>query len=155
MIELTHGATPEQLATVYTDPYILRTGHDGRPAYPVFSPIASYLSAWVDGVFSGLFLAVRVCKCEIDVHALLLQSAIRESRELGKLFINWCFSDAEVLRITAYVIEGLETARNYTARLGFIQEGFRRDAYTINGQPRGVYVMGMTRKDWSAYQWAV
>lgn len=147
-IGISVGISPEHLAIVYSDPYVARVAHDDRPHYPVFSDIAQYVTAWVGSMFAGAFLVIKWGSHDWDVHALLLKKHVKHSRALGELFISWCFSHADVMRLTAKVIEGLESARNYTTRLGFVQEGFRRDAYIVNGELKGEYVMGLTLSDW-------
>jgi len=141
--------TYDQLLEVYSDPYIHRVGHDHRPASPIVHPNVRYLSAWVDDQFCGLFMAIESGFIELDLHALLKRSAIKHSRELGRSCIDWAFYNPNIMRVTAYVVEGLESARNYCLKLGFVEEGMRRDAYMVNGELKGVYILGMTRKDWS------
>lgn len=149
MISLSEGITPENLATLYSDPLIARTGDDHCPAYPVFHPLATYLSAWVDGVFAGAYLIIKFSATEFESHSFLMRSATRSSRAFGSMLLAWVFGNDGVMRLTGYVREGLESARNHCLRMGFKQEGFRRDALLVNGEPKGIYVMGITRKDWS------
>lgn len=152
MIALTEGITPEHLAFLYSDPLIARTGDDGSPAYPCFHELATYLTAWVDGEFAGAYLVIRFTDFEYESHSFLLARATRRSRSLGALLLAWVFSHPCVLRLTGYVREGLESARNHCLRMGFQQEGFRRDALLVRGEPKGIYIMGITRNDWSKTQ---
>lgn len=147
-IKITEGITEEHLADIYSDPYILRVGHDHRPAGYIDHPMVKYLSSWVDGAFAGAFMIVKVNQVEWDAHALLKKSSLRYSRDIGTKCAEWIFSHAEVLRITAYVIEGLESARNYCMRLGFKLEGERRSAFVVNGRPKKVYILGLLRSEW-------
>jgi len=71
-----------------------------------------------------------------------------QSRELAQEFLCWAF-DNGVLRVTAPIIEGLETAKNFCLKLGFTYEGFRRDSLIKDGLIVGVHMLGMTRMDWS------
>jgi hypothetical protein len=146
---VTVGITDQHLMEVYSDPYISRIGHDHRPAAPIQHPNATYLSAWVDGKFSGAFIAIKASPVELELHALLKKSAIKQSRHLGLSFLAWAFAQP-ILRVTAYIIQGLETAKNYCIKLGFKIEGCRRCACLQNGVVKGVYVLGMTRQDWRA-----
>lgn len=143
------GVPPKQLESLYADPYIARVGHDHRPAAPIFHPLATYLSATVDGAFAGAFLAIRQTALELELHALLKKTFLPHSRQLGHAFLAWCFNCNPVLRVTAYIIEGLERARNYCLKLGMQLEGFRRHACLQNGKAKGLYILGMTRQDWS------
>ena len=148
---VTEGLTVAHMDAVYSDPYITRVGHDSRPCAPVRHDLVRYLSAWVDGEFSGAFMAVQFSAIEIEVHALLHRKAIKHSRDLGFAFLAWAFGQP-IQRVTAHVTQGLETARNYCLRLGFKIEGRRRDACLKNGKLVDVYLLGITRRDW---QWAL
>jgi hypothetical protein len=146
---VTIGISEKHLLEVYSDPYITKIGHDHRPASPIQHPNATYLSAWVDGKFSGAFLVIKQSAVELELHALLKKSALKESRNLGMACLAWAFAQP-ILRVTAYIIEGLEMAKNYCIKLGFKIEGCRRSACVQNGIVKDVYVLGMTRQEWSA-----
>lgn len=137
------------LLDIYSDPYIQRISHDHRPAIIVSSPNATYLAAKIDGVIVGAFLAIRENTTDINFHALLTKQAIHKSRELGKLCIDWAFAHNEVLRITGVIMQGLESAKNYALKLGFKLEGVKRDAFLKDGIPKNLYILGITRKEWS------
>lgn len=149
MISLTEGISPEHLAVLYFDPLIARTGDDYSKAQPVFHPLAVYLSAWIGDWFVGAYLVIRYSDTEYEAHSFLRRPATPYARVFGQLLKDWVFSHVEVLRLTGYVREGLESARNHCLKMGFTQEGFRRDALRVNGQPKGLYVMGITRKEWA------
>lgn len=147
-IFLREGITPEHLQEVYSDPFIARAAHDSRPFQPVNHPLASYLTATVGGNFAGAFLAIRASNFEIDVHALLKQEFAQESRALGLEFLKWAFSIKDVQRVSANICQGLESVRNYCLKLGFKQEGFKRQAVSRHGEIGGIYMMGITKQDW-------
>jgi hypothetical protein len=147
-VSVREGITPEHLADVYADPFIARISHDGRAHSPVNHPLATYLTATVEDVFAGAFLAIRTSNLEIDLHALLKPAFHRHSRALGAAFIEWAFAQPGVERVSANICEGLESVRNYCLKLGFVQEGFKRRAFSKNGAIGGVYMMGLTRPDW-------
>lgn len=148
MLSLSPLTDKTELERLYADPYISRIGHDEREASPVYHPAASYVGAYVDGSLVGAFLVIEFGDIEREIHSLLKRSAVFHSRKLGQMVIDLLFSDAIVKRITAYIIQGLESARNYCLKLGFQYEGMRRDACMVRGQLLGVHVMGITRKDW-------
>ena len=101
-------------------------------------------------------MAIEYSDTETELHSLLLRRALKASRPLGQACINWAFNDSPIVqRVTAYVFESMLTARNYCLRLGFQIEGFRRNAFSYNGAPEGVWVLGMTRSDWEAKSWAL
>lgn len=147
-IAINEGVSERLLLDLYSDPYITRVGHDHRPAAPISHPLVTYLSASVNGEFVGAFMAIQQTAVEIDLHALLKKSAVLHSRKIGKEVIRWAFESRPILRITAYVIEGLESAKNYCLKLGMTMEGFRRDACVQHGKIKGVYILGMTRAEW-------
>lgn len=133
---------------LYADPYIARVGHDHRPASRIDHPAAKYLGAYVGDKLMGTFLVIQSGFIEIDVHALLTRAALPYSRVFGQLFLATAFFESGIQRVTAYVLEGLTSARNYCLKLGFKDEGFRRDACLKDGKLVGVHVLGMTRTDW-------
>lgn len=140
------------LAALYADPYIARVGHDHRPAAPIIHPECHYVGAYRGDELLGAFLVVESGWVEQDVHALLTRRALRWSRDFGAMLLARLFEVPTLARVTAQVIEGLESARNYCLRLGFRLEGFRRDALMVGGRLRGVYVLGITRRDWMEVQ---
>ena len=144
---VTVGITNQHLIEVYSDPYIAKVGHDHRPAAPIHDPQVTYLSAWVGDKFSGAFIAIKQSPVELELHALIKKSALKQSRDLGVDCLAWAFAQP-ILRVTAYIIEGLESAKNYCLKLGFKVEGCLRSACVQNGMVKDVYVLGMTRKDW-------
>jgi hypothetical protein len=149
MSVVTEGITKGHLLEVYSDPYITKIEHDHRPAAHIDHPAVTYLSAWIGSTFAGAFMAVRFSPIEIELHALLKRSAIKHSRALGNACLQWAFSQP-IQRVTAYIIEGLEAAKNYCIKLGFKEEGRRRSACVQGGIVKDVYVLGMTRLDWSS-----
>lgn len=147
MLAVIEGITDEHLQEVYSDPYICRIGHDHRPASPISHPNVSYLTATVNGRFAGAFMVIRFSSLELELHSLLKRSFVKHSRELGRAFLAWAFSKP-IQRVTAYIIEGMETARNYCLKLGFKDEGCRRQACMQNGVLKNVYILGMVREEW-------
>ncbi len=146
-LSLTYGITDEHLNDVYSDAYIAKVGHDFREFKPIAHPNVAYLTAWVGGKFAGAFMAIKFSPIEYELHSFLKRDAVKHSRELGKMFLDWCFMHP-IARVTAYVIEGLESAKNYCMKLGFSHEGFRRNACARQGKQCGVYVLGMTRGEY-------
>lgn len=148
-VSLTEGITEENLQRVYCDPFISRAGHDSREFAPVQHPQAKYLSAFVGGKFAGAFLAIQTTALNLDLHVLLFRHSVKHSRALGHACLRWSFSQDGVQRVTAPVVEDLQTVVNYCLKLGFSKEGFVRDGVVRNGRIQGVHILGMTRKDWS------
>ena len=146
-VQLKVGITDEQLNEVYADPYITRIAPDDWSMAPVIHPLVTYLSAFVNGRFVGAFLAIRYTQHEIEWHSLLMKSALKQSRQLGNLFLTWAFQQG-VMRVTAHIYEYLTTAKNYGSKLGLQEEGFRRCAAVKNGKAVGVYMLGITRQEW-------
>jgi hypothetical protein len=148
MMVVTEGITKDHLIEVYSDSYITKIGHDHRPAAHIDHPAVTYLSAWIGNSFAGAFMAIRFSAIEIELHALLKKSSLKHSRALGMACLEWAFTQP-IQRVTAYIIEGLESAKNYCLKLGFKEEGCRRAACMQGGIVKDVYVLGMTRLDWS------
>lgn len=138
------------LNNLFSDPYISRIGHDHRALAPIEHPHVKYLSARLNGKQVGAFMVIESGFVELDLHAMLSKQALPHSREFGRLCLMWAFAHKHIHRVTAYIIDGLESAKNYCVKLGFKNEGTRRDACMKNGQLVGVHILGMTRQDWRA-----
>jgi hypothetical protein len=139
-----------ELLDIYSDPYISKIGHDHRPASIVVHPRVVYLSAKINDKIVGAFLAIRQTATDMHLHSLLKKEALPKSRELGKMCIDWAFSsNKEIQRVTANIIEGLEQAKNYCLKLGFVYEGRLRKAIAKDGKKLDIHILGITREEWS------
>lgn len=145
--ELTEGITDEHLSLIYADPFIRRVARDGQEFAPIHHPLVTYLSAWRDGQFMGAYIAVKFSVFEIEAHALLMKHATKLSRVFSQLFLDWAFAQG-VMRVTASIIEGLESVVNHCLKIGFQKEGFKRNALTVGGEIRGVHILGMTKEEY-------
>ena len=149
-LTLEHVQNLDTLTGLFEDPYIAKIGHDHRALAPIQHPHVKYLSAKLDGQQVGAFMIVESGFVEIDIHAMLSKQAIEYSRDFGRLCLIWAFAQKHINRVTAYIIEGLDSAKNYCLKLGFKNEGTRRDACMKNNELVGVHILGMTRQDWRA-----
>lgn len=148
LLELKPINDPIALSALYYDPYIARVGHDHRPASPIEHEAVRYVGTYADGTLVGAFMVIESGFVELDVHALLTRRALKQSREFGKMMIRTLFENKEIARLTTYIMEELVMAKNYCLKLGFKDEGFRRDACMKDGQLIGLHIMGLTRNDW-------
>lgn len=148
MVSLEEGISVKNATALYADPFIARISDDGMEFAPISHPLVVYLSAFVGDEFVGAYIVVRFSDFEYEAHSLLMKKATRHSRALGELLIEWVFSHPKVLRITGYIRDGIQTAVNHCLKMGFQYEGFRRDALMVNGEPTGIHVLGLTRKEW-------
>ncbi len=137
----------KELINIYSDPYIKQISHDHREANIIVHPNVTYLAAKVNNEIVGAFLAIKLNPTDIELHSLLTKKAIKHSRELGKLCIDWAFSFKDVQRVTANVMQGLEKAKNYCLKLGFIYEGTKRNACLKDGKLIDLHILGITRQD--------
>lgn len=147
-LTLNIGVAKSDLHDIYADPCMRKVKTDYSNPLPLKHPLATYLTARVNGVFAGVFLAIRFSEVEIEFHSLLNKKARLYSRKFFAMAIEWAFSHESVLRITAHIIQGLESTRNACLKIGFKQEGFRRSAYVRGGLPIGVYTLGLLRSEW-------
>lgn len=142
------GISEEHLIEIYSDNYISRVAHDNRAFVPYQSSQSVYLTAYVGEKFAGAFLAIFISPLEIEFHSFLKKEANLYCRELGNAFLNWAFS-LKIERVTAQIGGHLQSVINYAKKLGFKQEGIKRNAISVNSELKDVYIMGMTRADWS------
>lgn len=124
-----------------------KVSHDGRSSGYIDHPAVTYWAAEVCGEIVGIFTAIRFSTWEREVHVGILRPGLSRARELSLLFLGHLFSDPQTMRATAYVLGTLPTAANFCRKLGFKDEGRRRDACAVAGNPCDIIILGMTRAD--------
>ena len=146
---LSKGITKENLDLIYSDRYIIDaiSFGDSMPI-PIVHDLVDYLSVFSDGEFIGAIILIHFSDYETEVHSLLLKSARIHSREICHMLQDYCFTELPILRVTAYVMEKLNSAKNNLLKCGFTYEGFRRCAYIKNGMPEGMHILGVTVDEW-------
>lgn len=148
MIE--QGISAENLAALYADPLILRTGDDEHPAVPVEHELAEYWSVFDGEQFVGAYLVIDYSAYEWEVHTLLQKAATRISREAGRRMLDILFEDPVKQRVTGWVRGDIRTAINLCLKLGLIVEGIKLDAVQVDGEPLPLIMMGVTRSKWES-----
>lgn len=137
----------ERLASLFQDPYIQRVGYDDRKAEPIDHELVHYFGVFVDGRFVGAYALIESGFDDWDVHSYLSKECLEISRSIGIKFVWFAFDRFPISRLTAQIIQGLESAVNYCQKVGFTYEGFKRDALKKNGELVGVHILGITRRD--------
>lgn len=131
---------------ILTDPWVAsRIRHDDREPGYIDHPAVTYYGAYIGDALVGVFIAIRHSPWEVEAHAALLRFAVVHGRDLGRAFIRQVFTDPDVMRITAPVLSSLPSAANFCRRLGFVNEGVRRDAVKIDGVVADVIYLGLLR----------
>jgi len=143
------GISDKNLQDIYQDSYISKVSHDNKPFESIDHPLVKYITASINGRFAGAFMIILFSKTEIEIHSLLKKQFIKYSRQLGKEVIDYIFSFYNPQRLTAPIIDGLNTAKNYVVKLGFTLEGIRRDACSKDNRMKDIYIYGLTRREWS------
>lgn len=65
--------------------------------------------------------------------------------------INWCFAETAAFRLWLNVVAGNLRARRLYARLGFVEEGVKRQSAILPGGARtDLVMMSMLRPEWAA-----
>lgn len=146
-VTISRGIDSANLAIVYAHPAMARTGHDFRPPAPVFSPNATYFSIFDGGSFAGAALTIKSSSHEVEVHSLIFPEFARISRDVWRFISRTILGDGQTQRLTANIPEDLPTIRNLAKRVGFRDEGFKRNAIRRNGRWIGVYILGMTAEE--------
>lgn len=150
-LAVTAGVDPQALSLVYQDPRIVRAlSRDGERPCPVIHRLVRYWSAWVDGRFSGVFMTVQHTERDLEVHSLLLASAVRHSRALAQRLLRILFERQGAQRLTAWVCSDLVTVCNFLRKLGFVHEGTRRAACVRGGKTVDAFMFGLLKSDWSS-----
>lgn len=139
------GSDSAEIAGLYLDTSVSHIADDDTPARPV--SVGRYVGAWVGRLFVGAFLLIEYAPRCVEAHVLLLRSAAKHSRTLGRMCLSLLFG-AGAYRVTAYIRDDIIKAANYCKRIGFRLEGTMRDACMVGGKFHGVHVYGMTRADW-------
>lgn len=129
---------------IYANDFIKNRIHqDGLSLRYIEDPSIRYLKASIDGEDCGFFLT-RVGMPDFEAHVCLLPRATLQSRQLGHLFIAWCFSHG-AHRLTAPVSSMNRSVVNYCKRLGFEIEGIKKEAINSNGVFYDEFIMGLTK----------
>lgn len=147
-IRLVEDIRSEHLNQLYSDPLILRIGDDAHPARPIDDPLLSYVSVFQDDIFLGAYIVIDFSDYECEVHNLLLKVATVHLDVITKAFLNFVFARRNILRITAWIREDLKKSMNNACKHGFIVEGIKRNAVTVDGKPKNLIMAGLIREDW-------
>lgn len=151
MLALRQCDDPAIVTGILTAPGILeRIRHDEREPGYIAHEAVWYWLAWDDAEPVGVFVAIWHGAYEIEVHCAVLSAATRHARTLGAAFLDLLWRDDDLLRITAPVLATLPSAANYCRKLGFVDEGVRRQACKVSGIPTDVIMLGMLRQEWVA-----
>jgi RimJ/RimL family protein N-acetyltransferase len=148
-VNVEKGISANNMSEIYSDAYIIDAISFGdKKPFPVIHELADYVSVFIDGEFVGAILVIHYSGYETEIHSLLLKKSRRYSREICKCILKYCFDECEILRVTGYVMEKLNSAKNNLLKCGFTYEGFRRHCYMKNGAPEGIHILGITRQEW-------
>lgn len=148
ILKLLDSTSKENLEKLYKDPYIIRAfKQDKRDFKPLDNPLVKYYSAFIDDTYLGSFMFINFSYNEIEAHSMLNQKGIIHSRELGRMFLEECFSSPKITRVTTMIPSDLITAINYVKKCGFKEEGIKRDSIYRNNKLLNNVILGITRKD--------
>lgn len=89
---------------------------------------------------------------EVSIHAYIRRSWMRFGRWFVAQSVAYAFASPNVAKVAAQVREGLESAVNCGLKLGFVREGFLRDAVQRDGRLYGVHLLAITRRDYGRIQ---
>jgi len=150
---ISHRFQADIVDRIVSDPYISEAvRHDHRRPGFIKHPDVVYFGAYVDGELVGVYCVIASGFVEVDLHAFLGRAAHPYCRDLARLMFEHIFADPEINRITAQILEGLDSVRNHCRRLGFVDEGFRSGAQMKDGKLIGVHTMGLLRAKWESMQ---
>lgn len=140
----------KEIEEIYQDPYISNAiKQDNRDLTPLCHPLIKYYGTYIDNKLKGLFLCIAYSDCEVEIHSLLKKESIKYSRKFGEMMRDLTFSNKHTQRITLLIVDGLNTVKNYSKKIGFKLEGIKRNAYPQNNIYKDVYMYGLTRTEWS------
>lgn len=136
---------------VITDPWIAaKVRHDHREPGYIEHPDVEYLGCYDGEELAGVFMLIHDY-VEVTIHAYIRREWTRYGREWGRLALSHAFSNSSIQRVTAPIAEGLESVVNYCRKLGFVYEGFQRQAIQKDGRLVGIHLLGMTREEWHGH----
>lgn len=148
ILKLIDNTSEKHLKELYSDPYIVRAfKQDNRDFKPQKHPLIKYYSAFNNDTFLGCFMFINFSHNEIEAHSMLNKKGMIYSRELGRMFLEECFSATEITRVTTYIPNDLSKAINYVKKCGFKEEGIKRDSIYRNNKLLNNVILGITRKD--------
>jgi len=139
------------IRSVITDPWIAaKVRHDHRVSDYIDHPDVSYLGCFDGDELAGVFMLIRDF-IEVQIHAYIRRPWTRYGREWGRAALAHAFACPDVQRVSALIAEGLESVVNYCRKLGFVYEGFQRQAIQKDGRLVGIHLLGMTREEWHGH----
>ena len=65
-----------------------------------------------------------------------------------RLLVRMCFRESPLRKLLAYVHDRNVSSRRVLEKLGFVQEGFLREHYMINGVPENELLFGLLKHEW-------
>lgn len=119
--------------------------HDHAELGYIDHPMIDYYSCFMDDDFVGCYIVAKIFPIDYEVHMLLLPTAVRNYRELGREMASILFEETD--RISTVVVDGMNSAKNYVEKLGFRLEGIKKEAFEQGGVKKDAYFYGLLKKD--------
>jgi len=103
------------------------------------APLVGFISFEFNGPYNGYF------------HVASPRSAWGKGLidEAARAVIKQAFTDSEILRASAVILDNNRPAKSLCYRLGFKRDGVFEDFVRKNGQPMAVVHFGLTRVRWN------
>ncbi len=139
---------PDIVNAILSDPWISeRLRIDGRVPGYIDNPAIEYYAAYVESSLAGIFILGKFSAFEAEVHVALARWSIKDGRELAAMFLDRVLCDG-VQRASAWVLSSLPSTANFCRRLGFVDEGRKREAVRRDGKPLDLLLLGLTAEEW-------
>lgn len=117
---------------------------------PDVSDSSGWFVGFCDGRLSGIINATHINANTIEIHPYCLDA--KSSRmmisEFYKIFLKF---PKDLNKIICRIPESFTKTVNFAKRLGFIDEGFLKESYNVDGEFVGVHVLGITRQEIEVY----
>lgn len=122
-----------------------------------FTPRIDELNGWLicyEGKeLAGIINLHHENSTTLQIHPYMLNSKKKYCRDMMRALYNWFVSEVpmHVNKITANIPECYKKTVNFSRKVGFIEEGYRKEGYNSGDEYFGVYLMGITRKEIEGY----
>lgn len=95
----------------------------------------------------GLYRLHQLNGITFQIHAFILPEHRSQSKESGKVILEWCLNNLEFEKLVAEIPFKYQNVVEFTAQMGFIDEGINRKSFLKDGKIWDTLRMGITRSE--------
>lgn len=148
---------PEVVKSILLRPEIVATiAEDGADDFEPDMERNIWLLMKSGDVEVGVYQIERINSITVQIHANVLPEHRKpHSKATGRAALDWVMQNLpEIHKIIAIIPTLYPNVRDFTLSFGFKVEGVLRESYPKNGAIYDQWILGITRPEIGAMQWA-